>query len=75
MPRSKATPTSLVWDPSGKFDLVCADNQGNVNRFEGMVSTSDTIKVPFVFTVFQINKINLFAHTLLFYKPFHFYVL
>ena len=61
-----------MWDPSGKFDLVCADNQGNVNRFEGMVSTSDTIKVPFVFTVFQINKIYLFVHTLLFISLFIF---
>ena len=68
MPKSKATPTSLVWDPSGKLDLVCVDNQGNINRFEGMVSTNDTIKVPILFPSFNLIKLSC-LYTLLFLKP------
>ena len=44
-PESKAIPTALEWNPNGQLGLVCVDSEGCVNTFEGMVPSSDSVRV------------------------------
>ena len=53
---AKRTPTALEWNPDNKLGLACIDSEGNITAFEGMVPSSNSIKVRCAEFLFLLSE-------------------